>query len=310
MTEQAVLFGPRQTLVGVVTWPAAPDHPLACPAPLAAQNLTAESGHPVGTGAPAVILLNAGILHHVGPNRAFVRIARRLAALGLVVLRFDFSGIGDSLPREDNLPFERASLQEVQHAMATLHDLAGSTQFVLMGLCSGANVSFRAAQSDPRVVGAVLINPNGHLHDNHDEALGNYLHNRALLDHYRRMLLASSFGAKNWLKILAGNWNLPLLLQAVRGFRPRNPFAHRQTGPGAREQALTRLRGISARGVRLLHVYSEGDEGLDYFRLVLGKEADALDVMLIRGANHTFTPLWSQEELVEVIGKWVREFAV
>ena len=30
-------------------------------------------------GAPGVVLLNSGILHHVGPSRLYVRIARRFA---------------------------------------------------------------------------------------------------------------------------------------------------------------------------------------------------------------------------------------
>ena len=56
MTETAVLFGPRQTLVGVLTDPGAPAPP----------------------DRPAIILLNAGRIHHVGPNRLHVKLARRL----------------------------------------------------------------------------------------------------------------------------------------------------------------------------------------------------------------------------------------
>jgi hypothetical protein len=253
-------------------------------------------------------LLNAGILHRVGPNRTYVRIARNLAALGFVVLRFDFSGIGDSLPSDDNLRFEQAAVEEVQQAMANLHALAGSTQFVLMGLCSGAQISVEAALSDRRIIGAALINPIMHLHDYRDEQMTDALRNRALLNHYWRLALHSSFRSKNLLKTLTGNLNWPLLGQALRGFRPRNPLSRRQVGPSPREQALTRLHTLSMRGVRLLHIYSEGDEGLDYFHLALGGEAEAQPMVLIRGANHTFTPLWSQERLVQVICDWAGYF--
>jgi alpha/beta superfamily hydrolase len=287
MREEALLFGPRDSLVGVITWP---------------------SETTFRPPLPAVLLLNAGILHRVGANRTYVTIARSLAALGLVVLRFDFSGIGDSLPRDDNLPFEQASLQEVQQAMATLQMRAGSTQFVLMGLCSGAYVSLQVALTDSRVIGAVLINADRHLHDSDNEELGAALRSRALVQHYRRIVLASSFRAKNWLKALSGDMNLPLLRQAVRGFRLHNPLRRQRAEPAPREYALVRLHALSARGVRLLHIYSEGDEGLDYFRLVLGKEADAQPMELIRGANHTFTLLWSQERLVQVICAWAKGF--
>jgi len=320
MREQALSFGGRPTLTGVVTWPRAlapgPTPPVTVGPPESgilpprrAVRVVPDETAAVGldtVGAPAVLLLNAGILHHVGPSRTYVKTARSLASLGFLVLRFDFAGVGDSLPRDDNLPFAQAAVQEVQQAMATLHALAGSTQFVLVGLCSGARVSLDAAIHDPRIIAAVLINPNMHLHDSRDEELSAGLRNRALLHHFQRLALASSFGLKNCLKTLTGNLNWPLLGQALRGFRLRNPLHGQPAGPGPRQYALDRLSILSARGVRLLHIYSEGDEGLDYFRLLLGKEADAQPMELIRGANHTFTPIWSQERLVQVICDWVR----
>ena len=48
------------------------------------------------TAPPTVVLLNAGIVHRVGPNRMHVLLARALAAAGIPSLRFDMSGIGDS----------------------------------------------------------------------------------------------------------------------------------------------------------------------------------------------------------------------
>jgi len=288
MREEALLFGQRRTLVGVITWPDATQRPLSL---------------------PAVLLLNAGILQHVGPNRTYVRLARSLAACGFVALRFDFSGIGDSLPRQDTVPFDQACIQEAQEAMALLETAAGSTRFVLMGLCSGARISLQMALRDGRVAGAVLINPNAHLHDTADEALSATLRSRALQRHFVRIALFSSFRAKNWRKALSGDFNLSLLGQAVRGLRLPRPGTGSQRATEAAPQANAQFETLSARGVRVLHVFSEGDEGLDYFRMMLGKGADAWPMELIRGANHTFTPLWSQERLVQVIVEWARGFS-
>ena len=81
MIERPLYFGERSNLLGVLTAPAAP--------------------HP---GSPAVILLNAGLLHRVGPNRLHVDVARRLAEAGFTSLRFDMSGVGDSeLPGDGGL---------------------------------------------------------------------------------------------------------------------------------------------------------------------------------------------------------------
>jgi alpha/beta superfamily hydrolase len=69
-----VLFGRTRSLVGIIT-----DPPEAERDPQR----------------PAIVCLNAGIIHRVGPHRLYVKMARTLAAMGFVVLRFDFSGIGD-----------------------------------------------------------------------------------------------------------------------------------------------------------------------------------------------------------------------
>jgi len=58
MREHALLFGDAQGLVGVITDPPGP----------------------AGPSRPGVILLNAGVIHRVGPSRLYVNLARALAA--------------------------------------------------------------------------------------------------------------------------------------------------------------------------------------------------------------------------------------
>jgi hypothetical protein len=72
------------------------------------------------------------------------------------------------------------------------------------------------------------------------------------------------------------------------------------------------VQELLQRGVRLLHVYSEGDEGLDYFRVMLGRRAarlatanEGFEVRLIAGANHVLTQRWSQDALVELCQEWI-----
>ena len=95
MTERAVVFGPDQTLVGIVT---SPEHA------------------PAG-GTRAVIMANIGLHHRVGPYRLYVDLARRLAARGLVALRFDLSGLGDSAPRQDTLSDIERGASDLREAM-------------------------------------------------------------------------------------------------------------------------------------------------------------------------------------------------
>ena len=85
MSERVVEFGDGVQLSGVVTEPSGPAR---------------------STG---VLLLGAGLLHRVGPARLHVELARALAAAGLPVLRFDYSGIGESEVRADALATSRTS---------------------------------------------------------------------------------------------------------------------------------------------------------------------------------------------------------
>jgi hypothetical protein len=63
----------------------------------------------------------------------------------------------------------------------------------------------------------------------------------------------------------------------------------------------------------VLHVHSEGDEGLDYLLVAAGRElrrwreTGLLQLEVIRGADHPFTLLWSQERLIEIVREWARD---
>src|SRR5688500_16341172 len=130
MREQAVRVGKTKSLVGIVT----------------------EASNGGREGGPAVIMLNSGILHHIGACRLHEKLARALAPVGYTVMRFDHSGIGDSDARRETLPFEKSAVLDVQEAMDYLTATRGAREFVLMGLCSGADMSFKVAGADSRVV--------------------------------------------------------------------------------------------------------------------------------------------------------------
>ncbi|MBT9555128.1 MAG: hypothetical protein IV100_03820 [Myxococcales bacterium] len=131
-SEQVVTFGPSRELVGIDT---VPTH---------------------AREVPAVLILNAGILHRVGPNRLHVELARRVAARGHRALRFDLAGIGDSPARRDGRDLGDGVKADVDAAIALLKNPAG---VVVFGLCAGGDNALRAAARNPAVVGAVLLDP-------------------------------------------------------------------------------------------------------------------------------------------------------
>ncbi len=284
-------FGSASSLVGVLETPAGP----APPADL-----------------PAVILLNSGVVHRVGVNRLYVSLARALARRGHVVLRFDFSGVGDSGYRRDGVGFVRAAIAESREAMDELEAAAGARRFALAGICSGAVIAFRAALEDPRVCAAAMVNPIGHLHGRECDVPADY-RQRVLAAHYLRLALHSSFRRQIWRRAATGRVALAPILGAAAA-RLRGSLAavaHRRYDPEAAAQAEAEIVTLLARGVRLLELHAEADQGLDYVRLRLGDRLAALDdhpgwaFEVLESANHTFTRLWAQRRLVASLDGWM-----
>lgn len=136
MKEKVVTFGEGKQLVGVITEPE--------------QREKIED-------APGVLILHSGMHHHVGPFRLHVVIARRLAACGYPVLRFDVAGMGDSPARRDTGYDADRTIADIKSAMDEMTDRKGTRRFVAMGLCTGANNAHKVAIADDRVVGCVFL---------------------------------------------------------------------------------------------------------------------------------------------------------
>ena len=109
------------------------------------------------TSQPFFVILNAGIVHRVGPFRLNVDIARSVAASGFGSLRFDLSGLGESEFRSGNLSAEERALLDVHEVLNDLEQRYGVNRFVTVGLCSGAFNAFQAAVADKRICGLISI---------------------------------------------------------------------------------------------------------------------------------------------------------
>jgi len=134
MKEIATQLGPDRALTGVLSLP---------------------------EGAPAsrigIVLPNAGVIHHVGPHRFTVKLARLLASEGFPVLRFDLSGVGDSGTPSEAKPYDEQAVADIRSAMDYLAAASGATSFIVAGICSGAKNGFNTALVDPRVVGVWMM---------------------------------------------------------------------------------------------------------------------------------------------------------
>lgn len=273
MREKVLRFGVGRGLSGLVAEPAARRE-----------------------GAPGVVLLNSGILHHVGASRLYVRLARRLAQDGLVTFRFDFSGIGDSEARKDALPFVESAPVETREAMDLLQQKYGVERFVLLGLCSGADMAFKVAELDPRVVGLVQLDPYAY------RTPGYYLRR------YGPRLLNPMAYIESF---LGRRKNAAIAAQRASAEHQETYTApeYRRVFP-PREQVAATLRTLVGRGVAMLNIFSDGqpehiNHGAQYARafpdVPMGR---LLTVEYVRHAEHTFTDLHDQRRVEQAVRRW------
>jgi pimeloyl-ACP methyl ester carboxylesterase len=106
--------------------------------PLGLSGIVAEPASGLA-GGPTVAFLNAGLLHHVGPARLWVSLARRFAAAGIRSVRFDLSGLGDSPQRPGqarNFSYPKEAITDIADVLESICPDRGET--VLIGLCAGA----------------------------------------------------------------------------------------------------------------------------------------------------------------------------
>jgi len=144
LREEVLQFGNDARLFGILTLPSLPVHQT--------QKL------------PVFVFLSCGVLHRVGPQRLYVRLARTLAQFGFSSLRVDLTGRGDS-PGRPELRNERSLMADYKEIVSILELRFGQSQLVLGGLCSGADNALMLAQADQRVIGLLLMDPTFHPED-------------------------------------------------------------------------------------------------------------------------------------------------
>jgi pimeloyl-ACP methyl ester carboxylesterase len=287
MIEEALAFGELKSLIGILARPAT---------------------EPSASTQPAVILLNPGIVHRVGPGRIYVRIARMLVALGFPVLRFDFSGIGDSPVRNDHLPFQKSAIKEIQDAMDILETTCGTSRFILLGGCSGARVALHTALCDARVVGAIPINfPVTDEEDSSDPKLVT----RRLAHYYWNFAFLRP---ESWRKLISGKANYRNLTRAVL-FLVKHRLGLTSTQSSDSVRLAEDLRSLAERNVKLSFVYSGSDPRLGELQDALNsylrrlRRSEKISIKVIPHTDHTFSSLEDQEQLLKNIANIVSAIA-
>ena len=245
----------------------------------------------------ALIILNSGLLHHVGSCLLSVRLARAAASEGWLVLRADPSGIGDSPARKSDLDHEKQATADTLELVQAMKAQHGVTDVVLSGLCSGAFAAFEAAVADEAVVGIAAIAPFG------------YRTQRWYLNHYRRRYLSQeAFGR---------------VLRRISGQRRSGPKAYAAEFIEAtaaigwsvpdQESMEKKYRLLLERGVRFLHTFTGGElsyynyEGQFRESFPALNFGDQLEEIFIPEARHIITEPTFQTLVLDRTHNWLNQ---
>ncbi len=262
-----------------------------------------------GPGAEGVVvLLNAGAIRRIGPNRLWVEAARRCAAAGVPALRLDVEGIGDAggdaspYASDEALYIPRLTRQVVE-SLDVLAAEGLSPRFLLTGLCSGAYWSLHAALEDERVRTAVLLNPRVVFWDS--EAAPRYELHRALRVFSRdglRRLRTASHPVRRLGSLL--RW---LVTSTMR--MPGRRLGRRASRPT--DTLYDELQRLQQRGQRVIFAFAGGDEPLrdELDRENAWGQLEALGVARhpLPMIDHTLKGLEAQAAALDLLDRAVRE---
>ena len=268
MTERALHFGVDGQLLGTIC--------------------TASPGcrH---SGNLGLILLNAGIVHRIGPHRFNVKLARHAAEMGIPSLRFDMSGRGDSGFEKQAKGYRETAISDIREAVRKLAEDEKVTRFVLFGICSGAIDGYAAALEEPRIVSLVMFDP--YVFPTIRSRV------REFLGKLRRYGIVQGINR----------------LQVLRHVR-KSPESAADTAVGAElppiEQYTADLRRLVQRGARVHLVYSGSScDQVEYETQRRKLLANGLDPLVctefIPGVDHVITSLSAQREILSCFAAWV-----
>ncbi len=258
------------------------------------QNLNGILAEPRGgrhADKPAIVILNSGVVHRIGHHRMYVTMARMLAAAGYPVLRFDFSGIGDSASRSDSLEPDAAAMADMASALDWLSETRGIKNAVLLGLCSGADSALKYGHTDDRIVALVLLDPTL----------------PPTWKFYLRYLSQRATNMRSWQTFLGGRgriWGDLIIRMIAATGAPLMEARRRLVDPQSRSDLEALFKRSLERNLRFLVIFTGGmaeyrEQLLDAFpSLSFG---NLLTLEYLSDCDHVFTSAKHREGLNQLV---------
>lgn len=261
------------------------------------RNLVAVVTLPSGVRKPlGLLLLNAGVVHRVGPCRTSVKLARHLAGRGYTTVRFDLAGIGDSRLPPRPLPFREQALRDVQEVIDYLEQAHELRTCAVYGICAGAVTAYWAGLNDERISGIFMLD--GYAYPTPES---------------RAIQFASRLRTLSVRRIPAIlKRELLRLLPSRFGPSAAGHLADVRSSPPGREQFAAGIQRMVDRGARVTFLYS-GSVYRDYY-CYPAQLGDAfrgygfprqVTCHYVPAINHLVTTLESQRTLLSLMDEWM-----
>jgi pimeloyl-ACP methyl ester carboxylesterase len=254
-------------------------------------------------------LLIGGTGHRIGPNRMWVELARRWAALGVPSLRLDLAGAGDAggVQAPDVPALHKPEFtKQLNLALRELTQIESSSRTITIGLCIGAYWAFQASLEADHEVVPLMLNPRVLVWDD-----------GAHVDQMARHYLSELRHASSWKRLFNGEVPIAralgvLMRRLGRAMFGRGGRREGEQAPTHDETVDRQLDWLRDRGRRALILFTGREPLLEEFeregRLERMQQWPHLTLEVVPGLSdlHTLRQIWLQQKVHELLDAALR----
>lgn len=279
-------------------------------------------------------LLNPGVKYRVAPNRLNVKLARHLCEKGYYVFRFDPFGIGDS---EGDLS-EDVPLQDIFESIQTgsfVDDTVTANkflaqkyqidEFIMIGNCGGAISALFTANIDSLVQRICLIDVPINLRTAKMTFADKISQDGGKADWYMEEYIKKIFSIKAWYRFLSFKTEYKALWKII-GIKFKKYFNKGNHGLPSNIKTLCEESNLNIHFFENIDIYlnnnknalfilAENDPGTEifgqyfengYLKIKYPNGLENLKIKTIKNANHVYSLIESQKELINEIDEWLK----
>ena len=269
--------------------------------------------NPSGGRKRAILLINDGINRGLGPCRIWVPLARRWSAQGMVVLRLDLCGLGDSPARAGqplDLAYSPHAVDDVTMAAKWLKEVEGADEVWGVGLCSGGHHLFHAGLHRAPMDALVMINVGSFYWESDMSTSAGFVEEWVASEMQRHR--KNIFSVKQWRRIISGDITWERMGNVLRHFgraferKARHVLADR-LHIRLRAPLERQLMAIAKGGAMQYYIFAAGERVLASLRhecaptLVTLQASGHLSLTIIPHGDHSFTDMASRTLLLDAL---------